>query len=246
MKQMHRLRFLFLLTCVFGCASASNSDEMQCLADETCDEPTCESPPCDNVPTSDAVTAPPVPIDAGLGADASEPDASQIEMVCEPNSVRCDHNANAVISCDASGQSVTTTACLANELCDAGQCQTQGCEPGTALCIDSSVYRCAEVNGSLSNVFEADCAEQGFSCENGVCVDPIEASRGTVCNDIDCLSTRSSELVCGRYNRDLTTSDLSPFSPGADRCDPGALSDEGYAHALRIVNYGRWLASQRP
>lgn len=242
MKQMHRFTVLFFLTCVFGCASASGPDGIQCPVGETCNEPTCESPPCDNVPPSDAVTTPPVPIDAGLGSDASEPDASQTEMVCEPNSVRCDDTANAVISCDASGQSVTTTGCPANEFCDAGQCQPQGCEPDTTQCNGSSVYRCTEVNGSLSDVFEADCAEQGFTCLNGACVDPVEASRGAVCNDIDCLSARSIELVCGRYNRDLASSDGNPFSPGANRCDPGTLSDEGYDHALRIVNYGRWLA----
>ncbi len=242
MKQMHRFTYSLVLTCVFGCASASNSDEMQCLVDDTCDEPTCESPPCDNVPPSDAVTAPPVPTDAGLGADASEPDASVSNMICEPNSARCDHNANAVIRCDASGQSLTTTACLANELCDAGQCQTQGCTPDTTQCTGDDVYRCASEDGAFSYVFDTDCAAQNLACENGACLDAINASRGTVCTDIECLASRSVELVCGRYARDLSTTDQGPFSPGADRCDPGTLSTEGYAHALRVVNYGRWLA----
>ena len=237
MEQMYRLTFLCTLACIFGCASVSSSDETLCLEDEACDESTCENPPCDNLRPSDAVTTPSALTDAGLAADASDTD-----MVCEPYSVRCDDNGNAVISCDANGQSLTTTPCLANELCDAGQCQTQACELGTATCIDNAVYRCTSVDGAFGDVFDADCAEQGLSCENGRCVDAIESSRGAVCNDIECLSTRTIELVCGRYNRDLATSDVSPFSPGADRCDPGTLSDEGYAHALRIANYGRWLA----
>ena len=139
MQQMSRLTILCLLSCLFGCPSERSSNVMPCLENESCDEPSCEPPSCDDLPSADAVTSQSALTDAGLDPAPDDPD-----MVCEPNSLRCHDTDNAVIGCDASGQSLTTTLCLQTKCVRQANANRKHASQIQQR-IDGAVYRCTSL-----------------------------------------------------------------------------------------------------
>lgn len=232
-----KLTVLFIvLNCHLGCGPVEGSTPIECTVGEDCAQQECEIPPCDTDVDAANTVALPDEMDGG-----GTPDTDLAVRACEPGISQCDVSGTQRVTCSEAGQ-IITTPCPNGERCEAGLCTAQGCVPDTTQCMGDALYRCTSIDGEFSYALDTDCAAQNLACENGVCLDAINASRGTMCSDIACLTSRSAEIVCGRYERDLSTTDPSPFSPGATQCDPGTLSNEGSQHALRVVNYGRWLA----
>ena len=79
-------------------------------------------------------------------------------------------------------------------------------------------------------------------CVTGNCVQGACRPPGAACSDIDCLGGRAADLVCGLYRTARHRNTETQFEAGAERCDPGSLSNEAYAEGLGMANYGRWLA----
>ncbi len=115
-----------------------------------------------------------------------------------------------------------------------------GCVAGESTCSEDGASRFV-CDGSTGEIVEERCPD-GSQCADGQCMDGVEASRGVTCDTIECLSERSTALVCGRFTTDIAQRTRNPFQAGpGGQCDPGGLTDAAYSEALGVVNYARWL-----
>lgn len=101
--------------------------------------------------------------DTCAGSDGA---AACVARVCEPGSVRCAANNDAVLVCNARGTAETSTACDGG-FCASGSCQAQVCEPLARRCgSDTSALVC-DALGSAEQVLACGAGE---SCRGaGVC-----------------------------------------------------------------------------
>jgi hypothetical protein len=183
--------------------------------------------------------------DVAMTRDAHDPaDVGPIDAMghCEPGQAVCLGDGSGRRVCDEDGRGERIEPCGMAEFCAQGQCQAQVCMPDSMVCDNDVARLCNESGSAFVEGADEDCAADGRSCEDGLCADAISASRGAVCESIACLAERSVALVCGRYIEDVLNTAQNPFIAGDERCDPGTLTEEGYAEALRVANYGRWLA----
>jgi len=193
---------------------------------------------------------PVAPMDMGRPEDASpvEPEdaAAVVEadaaQACPAGQVRCDEDGDARLVCNDDNQTFERVPCGDAEFCSEGLCQAQVCAPEQLGCDGEMVRRCNDRGDGFVDGEDEDCRAEDLSCVDGRCADPIAASRGAVCDSIECLARRSAEVVCGRFATDILETVRRPFMRGANQCAPGTLSDAAYAEALRATNYGRWLA----
>ena len=202
------------------------------------------TPPDTGVMRPDAMMEPDV---AMMERDAAilEPDAAMLEPdaapLCRVGEARCTDDGVRVV-CSEDRQGFDRAPCAVNDLCVDGRCEAQLCLPDALGCDGDTARRCNGLGDGFLMDEAEDCAGQGLGCVDGACVDAVAASRGAVCATTDCLSARRANVVCGRYEADIVDAARGPFQRGANRCDPGSLTDAAYAEALRATNYGRWLA----
>lgn len=57
---------------------------------------------------------------------------------------------------------------------------------------------------------------------------------------------RSAAAVCARWNADRADMSEGTWSGSVEACEPGTISAEGHANALRLYNLYRWLADLPP
>lgn len=90
-----------------------------------------------------------------------------LDQVCEPLSTQCLVGEEAYETCDVRGAGyLTSFPCQLDEVCDAGACVPERCEPNTSRCDNDDVVVC-DARGSSESVFDA-CP---FGCFEGACRD---------------------------------------------------------------------------
>ena len=179
--------------------------------------------------------------DAGTDASTREVDDALMPS-CDSNTIRCTEDGTARLVCSADGMTETIDPCPTDETCVDGDCQDQQCQPDALVCVDGTVRRCDAMGLEVIDEVLDDCAGAGLQCLDGACLDVVEQSRGEVCDNLDCLEARSTELVCQRLLRDLHEVPSQRFESGAAQCDAGQLPQEAYDAALALTNYARWLS----
>ena len=138
-----------------------------------------------------------------------------------------------------------TERCPDGRWCDSGRCVAQICEPNTQVCDELTLRRCNEFGSGYLDAADLDCSTLNQVCEIDRCVEP-GPNTAMDCRTLDCLSERDRAQVCDRYVANVLTTANAPFISGEAQCDPGTLTSEGYAEALSVLNYGRWLSGLSP
>lgn len=149
--------------------------------------------------------------------------------VCEPGKMDCD--STRIVTCNqyGSGWDQAGVDCTAtDELCVAGACKKQTCNPSSTFCEDGDVHRC-DADGISSSLYQ-QCDQANYHCES--------YSSYATCQYNEC---EPGELVCdGDYVKTCTDTGSYPVNGtycGADKyCEDGSCKDnvcEPYTYACK-------------
>ena len=206
MRETYTAGLMLSLLLAAGCGDPDETSLDNCGDSQRCDAATC-SDDCPDTGT---------PVDQGSSEMSDthlRPNNDQRTTPCEPAAVICNETNDARLTCMQDGNWGVPEPCETTEICENGECLPAPCTLGSTQCVSTVVYLCETSDNGPELQPAQDCADEGLSCADGRCFDAIEASRGQTCNTIECLSTRTTELVCGRVTRDSVETDPTPFQP---------------------------------
>jgi hypothetical protein len=133
---------------------------------------------------------------------------------------------------------------VGTDLGSSGSSGSSGVEPFVSTGSGSSTGSGASGGGSCN-----PCRANAH-CLGGTCpCDPGFADDGAGhCQAVDPgdPASRSQAEVCSAWQAGHQTVASSPFTPGANTCDPGSLPPEAVVDALRRLNLFRWLVGLGP
>ena len=149
---------------------------------------------------------------------------------CQAGATKC--QGNAVVSCDATGQSWgTPVPCPQGSSCTsssgAAACNTSVCTAGATYCQGDKVITCSSDGMSITN--SVDCAAQGKHCSAGQCSDQACPPNTLYCDGKElrqCNGAGTASLLvqtCGAQQ----TCDASSGTCTSLACTPGAAVCNG-------------------
>jgi hypothetical protein len=87
-----------------------------------------------------------------------------------------------------------------------------------------------------------DAATRACVCAPGF----VDTGSACVAATPDDPAARTREALCARWNSDSVDRAASAWTPGASRCDPGAVPADAIDDTVRRVNLYRWLSGLGP
>jgi hypothetical protein len=202
-----------------GCAASCEPGATECASETV-------SRVCSNSGTSWVNVA----CDPGTGCDNDEDSdtfgtcvrSGPNVTVCEPEEATC-ADGQTIKSCEEDGSNWVYTACLANEMCEDGECivdPEKKCTPNTGTCVDAThVKKCADTGTEYLDPEECPAET---TCSDGACRGPVCTVGEVRCDDVRDGNVFTA-LLDGTYQAQAVYTCVDGVSWEVTQCDASEL-----------------------